>query len=285
MNDISLSTYPNWTPIGKVTDLSLGTGTPFSGNFNGNDFTITGLTIAVSAMTPQIGFGLFGYVGATGTVSNLNVTGVSITISIASKKYVAGLVGANQGTVDSCSTSGILSNANLGAESIGGLVGENYGIASMVKNSHSSVNVTGGSYAGGLVGINYGTIDSCYAIGTINGIGTLGGLVGQNASTSATGLGVVKNSHATGNVTGTGIVSDNIGGLIGRNRFEGTHSTVGYIENCYATGAASGAGNCIGGFIGRISANNAGTTGGGYIKDCHAAGNIAWMQRNPANTG
>lgn len=116
MNNISLSTSPNWTPIGKVTDLSPGTGTPFSCNFNGNDFTITGLTIAVTATTTQIGFGLFGYVGAIGTVSNLNVTGVSRTISIAGKKYVGGLIGANQGTVDSYSTSGMQSNANLGKE-------------------------------------------------------------------------------------------------------------------------------------------------------------------------
>jgi len=116
MNDISLSTYPNWTPIGYIISLSADTGAPFSGNFNGNDFTITGFTIALTATTTQIGFGLFRYVGATGTVSNLNVTGVSRTISIASKKYVGGLIGANQGIVDSCSTSGMLRNANLGKE-------------------------------------------------------------------------------------------------------------------------------------------------------------------------
>ena len=160
MNDISLSAYPSWTPIGNVTSTSPAmAGTPFSGNFNGNNKTISGLTIAVSAATGQIGFGLFGYVGATGTVSNTTVSGVSITISIVSKKYIGGLVGANLGTVDSCSSSGNLSNANSGAESIGGLVGENNGIASVVKNSQSSVNVTGGSFAGGLVGMNYGTVD------------------------------------------------------------------------------------------------------------------------------
>jgi hypothetical protein len=117
MNDISLSAYSNWTPIGSVTTTTPAfAGTPFSGTFNGNGKTITGLTISVTAATTQGGFGIFGCVSATGTVSNLNVTGVSRTISIASKKYVGGFIGANQGIVDSCSTSGMLRNANLGKE-------------------------------------------------------------------------------------------------------------------------------------------------------------------------
>lgn len=272
MNDISLSTYPNWTPIGNITISSPAiTGTPFLGNFNGNNFTISGLTIAVSAMTPKIGFGLFGYVGATGTVSNLNASGVSITINITTKKYVGALIGANQVTVDSCSSSGAINNTNLGAESIGGLVGENFGVASMVNNSHSSVNITAASYIGGLVGMNYGTIDSCYATGTIIGVERVGGLVGRNRSASETEPGIVTNSYSTGNVTGS---SNYTGGCIGQNQFMFTQDNVGYIENCYSTGTVNGTGSYVGGFIGHHTNNNGGTSGGGYIKNCHATGKV-----------
>ena len=83
MNDISLSGYANWTPIGSVTTLSpTFSGTPFSGNFNGNSQTISGMTISITAATTQGGFGIFGCVSATGTVSNLNVSGVSVTLTI-----------------------------------------------------------------------------------------------------------------------------------------------------------------------------------------------------------
>ncbi|MFZ4549199.1 MAG: hypothetical protein ACOYN4_17255, partial [Bacteroidales bacterium] len=50
MNDISLSAYANWAPIGSVTTTTPAfAGIPFSGNFNGNGKTITGLTISVTA--------------------------------------------------------------------------------------------------------------------------------------------------------------------------------------------------------------------------------------------
>ena len=285
MNDISLSGYPSWTPIGNVISLVAGTGTPFSGNFDGNNKTISGLIIAVSATTTQIGFGVFGYVGAAGVVSNLNVSGVSITFSIESKRYVGGLVGANQGTVDGCSSSGNLSNANSGVESIGGLVGENFGVASVVKNSQSSVNVTGGSYAGGLVGMNYGTVDNSYASGTITGVGRIGGLVGRNQSVSPTERGVVTNSYSTGNVTGSGTY---VGGFIGHNSFYYIGQVLGYVENCYSTGTVTATAIAptapnVGGFVGynyvRYSRAATDPNPGavdikGYIKNCYASGAV-----------
>jgi hypothetical protein len=265
MNDISLSGYASWTPIGKVTSLPDGKGFPFSGNFNGNSKTISGLSIALPASYSVYGFGLFGWVSAKGTVSNLTVSEVNITASAYKITYVSGLVGANQGTVDGCSSSGNIANSSLG-ESTGGLVGENYGVASVVKNSQSSVNVTGGSYAGGLVGMNYGTVDNSHASGNINGVGRIGGLVGRNQSTLTRELGIVKNSYSEGNVTGSG---QYIGGFIGYTRYIDGPTTVGYVENCYSTGTVSGSGSWVGGFIGYFQGANAGTTGGGYIKDCH----------------
>ncbi len=73
---------------------------------------------------------------------------------------------------------------NAGEHRLGGLVGSNNGT---VANSCSFVTVNGHNASGGLVGNNDGTIDSCYAIGSVTGIGqylegypSVGGLVGVN---------------------------------------------------------------------------------------------------------
>jgi len=85
--NINLSGYPN---------LKIGTGssTPFSGQFDGDGFTISNYTF-----TNSEDYGaLFGYISATAVVKNVKMTGVNI--SVGSGKYAAGLVGNNYGTVE-----------------------------------------------------------------------------------------------------------------------------------------------------------------------------------------
>ncbi len=257
-NDIDATITSNWNsgegfiPIGN-------SGTPFTGTFNGNNYTISDLFINLPTTN---NVGLFGYTRGA-TIENVGLVSVNIT----GHNNVGGLVGWNwSGSIANSYTTG---NVN-GYYYIGGLVGQNYNSGS-IANSYASVSVSGGgqgagglvgynnssssidnSYAtgsvngalsaGGLVGINsrWSRIDNSYAIGSVSGYyGYVGGLVGLNNSFSS-----IDNSYATGSVSG----SSNIGGLVGSNGagFSGSSS----ISNSYATGSVSGSGNDVGGLVG-----------------------------------
>ncbi len=126
-----------WTPIGNST-------TKFAGNYDGQDFTISGLYISRS-LTDNVG--LFGYVNG-GTISNLGLTNVDIT----TRNKVGGLVGLNNnGTIQNSYSTGSVSGSTL----VGGLVG--YNASSTIQNSYSTGSVNGSDdRVGGLVGSNSG---------------------------------------------------------------------------------------------------------------------------------
>lgn len=79
VNDIDISNYSNWKPIGDG-------GNPFKGILNGNKYTISNLTInEVFTATPPsepytFRYGLFG-VMAYGKIEHLSMTGIDIQIS------------------------------------------------------------------------------------------------------------------------------------------------------------------------------------------------------------
>ncbi len=112
----------------------------------------------------------------------------------------------------------------------GGAVIENVGL--------EDVDITGKEHVGGLVGNlsnGHGTIRNSYATGTVSGGLFAGGLVGSNGY-----KGTITNSYATGTVSGGWYV----GGLVGRN------SHYGAVTNSYATGSVNGdiyAGGLVGG--------------------------------------
>ena len=92
--DIELS--GNWTPIGYFN--SRDDKKPFNGTFDGQNHTISNLTIDNPSVGSQ---GLFGFVGENGTIKNLNLSNVNIS----GYWFVGGLVGYNGGTVENCTVS------------------------------------------------------------------------------------------------------------------------------------------------------------------------------------
>jgi hypothetical protein len=106
-------------------------------------------------------------------------------------------------------------------------------------------------YVGGLVG-NSGTIDGCYATGSISGFAAVGGLVGWNF------LGSITACYFAGTVSST----YDVGGLCGDN--------YGTITSCYAQGAVSG-NHGVGGLAGM----NGGGTLGGTITSCYSTGTVS----------
>ncbi len=210
-NNIDASETINWNggqgfiPVGSTAAL-------FTGSFNGNFKTISGLYINRPS-TDDVG--LFGRVS---TSANINYVGLENS-NITGHYSVGSLVGRNFGNVSNSYVTGAVS----GIWDIGGLVGLNLGT---VSNSYAAGTVSGSDNSdsvGGLVGRNYldgvsghsGAISNSYAIAIVSaGVGSshIGGLLGGNDGSGT----VVSNSYATGNVSG-GTGSSYIGGLMGYN--------------------------------------------------------------------
>ena len=135
----------NWTPMGTDYDPY----NPYTGTFDGDGHTITGLTIN------QYGnyVGMIDFLDSGGTVQNLTLENVNIT----GGDIVGSVVGDNYGTVTACTASGNVS----GTSRIGGVVGYNNGTVTACY--HASGNVSGTSNVGGVVGYNIsGTLTACY---------------------------------------------------------------------------------------------------------------------------
>ncbi len=223
-----------WEPIGSFFS-SIGS---FTATFEGNGNAISGLFIN----RPTTSFvGLFGairrYLGGTGTIRNIGLTGVDVTGS----HDVGGLVGWSRGTISGSYATGAVSGAS---DRVGGLAGYNVG-AGTVSASYAAVTVSGsGRGVGGLAGRNDGSITASYAIGDVSSAGEgVGGLVGANYS-------AIRASYATGTASGRTWV----GGLVGLNS--------GTIAATYATGAVSGS-SMVGGLVG-TDFGNTGTATASY---------------------
>jgi len=207
----------NWTPIGNDY-------TPFTGTFDGNNKTISNLTINNTAANYQ---GLFGCVGSGGTVEKVVLSGGSIS----AKSYVGGVVGRNYGTVKNSHTSGNVSGTG---DNVGGVVGSNNG---MVENCYATGNVssTTGAYVGGVVGGSNGTVRNCYATGDVSGNDLVGGVVGFRQA----GSGLVQYCYATGNVSS----NSRAGGVLG---------SVGPVQCCVALNLSITCPPPSAGFAGRV---------------------------------
>lgn len=189
--DITLT--GEWTPIGTESQ-------PYTGTFDGNNYTITGLTVNQTRNY----VGLIGCIGSDGTVKNVKLENVNIT---GDGYFVGGVAGTNYGTIENCSVDGTLTNNR---HYLGGVVGDNYG---SIIGCSSSGTITGTSPdVGGIGGQSVGgTIMACYSVANIKGRSSSGGVLGQTNRETV----VIACYHAKGNVTGE--QSRMIGGVIGWN--------------------------------------------------------------------
>ena len=240
----------DWTPIGKDDNKA------YTGTFDGNGKTITGLTVTGSDQYA----GLFGYIGSGGTVKNVVLEGVQIE-SDNSSGYAGGVAGDSWGTIENCSVSGSVSGTTFA----GGVVGSQRG--GSITGCNSSATVKGVIFAGGIAGeTNSGaSLTGCYATRdvTVENDGTnnshAGGVVGYN------GGGTLTACYATGSVTGSGSGTIYVGGVTGSNNF-------GILTACYhAKEDVSGPTGTTGGVAGRNFKGS--MSGGGIITACYWGGN------------
>ncbi|MFZ0033558.1 MAG: GLUG motif-containing protein, partial [Sedimentisphaerales bacterium] len=201
-------------------------GTAFTGVFDGNNHTISNLTINTGGAQNDF-LGLFGEIYSGGEIKNLRLKNVNITGGPDSI-LLGGLAGINNGNISNCCSTGAVTGGNS-SSNLGGLVGYNEG---NIRDCFSTDVISGGVLSidfGGLVGHNSGgTINNCYSTGAVSGgngsyyIGGLSGLLDG---------GDISNCYATGTVT-CGDSSHDLGGLVGRSH--------GDVSNCCSTGAVTG---------------------------------------------
>ena len=169
----------SWTPIGTESN-------PFSGSFDGNGFTIDGLTVSAS----NTGYvGLFGY--STGNINNVILTNANISVSTDSSNiYCGGIAGYNKGSVNNCSVQGSIHGTTLWEQQnacVGGICGyssqsiSNCSFEGSIKAKVSQLDSL--AYSGGIAGYGAGAVE-CRNYGSISSIGALdcdcyaGGIIG-----------------------------------------------------------------------------------------------------------
>ncbi len=246
--DINASATSGWnagagfSPIGTLAAY-------FRGNYNGQNHSISGLTIN-RPTTDYVG--MFGYCYTTVYPLNVNFENLDmINVDITGQDYVGGLVG-NPGrfTVSNCSSSGSV----IGDDKVGGLIGTTY--YSTIEDCHSSCTISGDISTGGLIGYNYASssISNCYSTGDISGNGiNCGGLVGKNDYT-------INNCYSTSNINTD--YNTSIGGLVGYNNGSSAE-----IHTSYSTGDLTLVYDGGGGLVG--------SNFNGLIRNCYSTGNVS----------
>ena len=173
-NKATWTTGSGWQPLRHTDgDYQSTTSTVFNAVFEGNNYTLSNLMINRSANA----VGLFGKIG---NQARLNSVGL-IDVDVRGNWGVGGLAGHNSG--------GAITNSYViglvrGNNSIGGLVGDNYG---PITNSYTNVEMLGNNYVGGIVGCNFyeGIITNSYTVSLINrSFSNSGGLLGYDSSGS-----------------------------------------------------------------------------------------------------
>ena len=233
--DISLASYPNWVSIGTCTSNNdCPINTSFSGVFDGNNHSISNLTIDISS--ESYGVGLFGSITSAAILRNLilvnvniesnssgsdfgslvgygrgasilDVRAVNVTIGAANVGDVGGLLG--DGESSTVSSSSVVAHSISGPFNVGGLLG--WGRSSTVSSSSVVADsISGSSFnVGGLLGVGWSATISSSSVDahSINGSDFVGGLLGDGERARVSSSSVVADS-----ISGS---SSEVGGLIG----------------------------------------------------------------------
>ena len=150
------SDFITWTPIADCMEDHI---TQYSGTFDGNNKTVSGLYFNNGN---SIRIGLFGSSEADGNIKNVGV----VDSYFKGKDFVGGVCGRNDGTITNCYNAGDLTAIDPSA-AIGGICGYNGGTIANCYNT-GTVTATGSiASVGGVCGCSIAPISNCYNIGTV----------------------------------------------------------------------------------------------------------------------
>lgn len=285
-NDINASDVENY--------VAIGTGSEFTGTFDGRGNRIIGLDTTKSSTgngNILTNAGIFSTVGTTGVVKNVNIYSGNFNGT-----YTSGAVaGVNKGRIENVTGFGNTVEV-IGGGIAGGIVGKNEGKGTFGIGDGASTLTGNGIYdvqsigsvitesgvAGGLVGTNNGALGNSYSdsavtstAGTSAGLGGVAGVNTQNGDVQfVDSLGVTNggtNSDKVGGIIGVNngnmysgynesIVSgsSNVGGIIGQNG-DKDQNIKGTVSNVVNATSVTGSSNYVGGLVG---ANTGSVTNG-----------------------
>ena len=239
LDDTLLPSAASTNNLRIIAPISYGTivnGTKYTGTFDGNGHTISGLYLPAGEIASQ--FGLFG--NLDGTVKNLHVQ--DSYVGGQETDRVGGIVGygSDASVVENCSYEGVV----IGGKDVGGLIGYYAGTIRRCRTNITvaSYNTAARQNAGGLIGNMTSKLDfiNCYAQGTVycnkgNASATYcGGLTGSSAITTA-----AQNCYAAVELVGP---FKNVGGLTGYTMANKWSNCYSYNENIKAVGATNSIG-------------------------------------------
>lgn len=211
--DIDLASK-EWTPIGKSTSYA------YKGTFDGNDHEIKNLYVTG---TTSNHYGLFGVLGAGGTIRNLTVSGRVAITGIGSNSYgIGGIVGqlGGAGTIENCTNKATVSG-NFNTAGIVGRVGSSGGT---IRGCANLVDISGSNSVGGIVGYAYYgvTASHCYNRGAVTAsVSKAGGIVGFMDDSGAK----FSNCYTTGAVKGS-----NSAAVVGEKKHGSLSSSCYYLD-------------------------------------------------------
>ena len=234
-NSITLSSE-NWKTIGGKKDR------PFAGTFEGNNNTISGLTLALTSkeIAQSLGItyaGLFGTV--TGTVKNVKLENISIS-SLSTVGGIAAILSG--GTIKNCSVSGSITVTQNPRGTYSAIAG---GIVGKIDLSASNATVK---------------IEDCINEADIEGSSEVGGIVGQIKLYTSNATVKIEDCINEADVKG----STNVGGIVGNAGGNNSIKTV-TVQNCVNKGSIQGDG-LMGGVVGDAT--------GTLISDCANEGSV-----------
>ncbi len=166
--------FTQWVPICNVEagDSYSPKTSLYSGVFDGNGYTISGLYLNDTTLTDQA---MFNCVGEKGIVKNLTLSDTYVSV----KNSSAGLIGNNFGTLYNCSLDGLIFSQEYYA---GGLVVSNRDTG-IIENSSNFANVKSNRHLNaGIATTNSGVIKNSYNLGIIGSEESYqcGGISGNN---------------------------------------------------------------------------------------------------------
>ncbi|MBO5411354.1 MAG: hypothetical protein J6A60_08860, partial [Clostridia bacterium] len=241
MNDVDLSVYENWVPIGDAEN-------PFTGALDGNGYMIKNLTIITECNSENNYIGLFGYAAAD--IKNLIVLDANIKAVYVGEELAKGYVGIVAGTgnphLSNIAVTGSVHEDGFSYSYVGGICGlVNYNGCVENCSNYADINASVPSVA-----------KEVYAGGVCGGVDTLGIKLCCNiGNVYVFGENVSKNCEAY------------VGGIYGKTHCEGFGDT---LTDCYNRGIISidfsTEETCIGGLAGE-----------GYdTKNIYSVGKIAY---------
>lgn len=170
MDDIDLSSYHYWEPIGSTV-------APFTGELDGNGKIVLNMTIYKKyESTGKLYFALFGYM-KNSIVKNLNILNASIdvTTEASSDSIGAGILAGyvSNSTIENCTVAGTIKLKGFFEGYIGGLLGKKNLSTVMQCVNYASISVESPNiydiYIGGITGgTSNDTVSECCNYGDIS---------------------------------------------------------------------------------------------------------------------